>query len=757
MKKSYKTFLLAAMLLMSVGASAKHVSPTEARKVAETFLKGVGCKQYNQLVDRTAEMEFHQMYLFTAEEGGFVLVSADDCAMPILGYSATGHFATKGMPVHVAGWLAGYEEEIAHLSQCVNEPVALWRELLKGTMPKATLDTAVAPLMTTQWDQSPFYNALCPADEANSSGHAYAGCTAVATAQVMKYWNFPEKGYGSHSYEHSTYGTLSADFGSTTYQWSKMPNSLTAGSSLSFQINAVATLIYHVGVAVEMKYGPNGSRAPLDNKGNFTTASAENALREFFKYKSNLNSIFQSDCNPNEYLQILYNELNNSRPILYAGDDESDGGHAFVLDGYDSTGAFHINWGWGGFEDGFYAIGALNPYTYTFNTRGRAVIGIEPSYDFDTASTTVVTAVSFDTNYGSITGAGTYNFGDTVNLKAIANEGCHFAKWSDGNRCNPRTFIATGGSYDFYAIIEPLRGDTLSYCATNRKLSTLGYSTPRDIYWGIRLPASTLTAGHHLRKVQLYINSVGNYSTLIYVGNTSNAVHTQDFVATDDDKNTWKTIELDAPVPIDGTHDLWIYFHTTDLKYPATYTFYSGNPDGKLWGTSFAPLSNRDRSFMIRGIFSAEPITITATPNDTVMGTVTGSGIYTWGDTATLTATPNSGYLFSRWSDGVADNPRTLIATEDVTLEAIFVHDSIGIGEVADLDLKLYPNPTNGKVHVEGAVVERMRVYDPMGREVASFEGSNDVDLGTLGTGIYTLHIVTPRGIAVKKVVKSDF
>lgn len=756
MRNIYKSFLWAAMLLVSVGASAKYFTPGDARKAAETFLQGVGCKQYNQLVDRTAEIGFQQIYLFTAEEGGFVLVSADDCAMPILGYSATGHFATKDMPVHVASWLAGYDEEIAHLAQSVNEPVAQWRELLKGAMPKATLDTAVAPLMTTQWDQSPFYNALCPADEANASGRAYAGCTAVATAQVMKYWNFPQKGYGSHSYEHSTYGTLSADFGSTRYQWSLMTSTLTS-SSLQLNINAIATLIYHVGVAVEMKYGPNGSSAALDNKGNFTNYSAEKALKEFFKYKSSLHSIFQADCNPNEYLQILYNELNNSRPILYAGDDEIDGGHSFVLDGYDSTGAFHVNWGWGGSSDGFYAIGALNPYTYAFNKRGRAVIGIEPSYDFDTASATVVTSVSFDTNYGSIDGDGTYYFGDTINLKANANEGCRFVKWSDGNRCNPRSFIATGGSYDFYAIIEPLRGDTLSYCATNRKLSTLGYSSPRDVYWGIRLPASTLTAGHHLRKVQMYISSVGNYSTLIYLGNTSNAVHTQDFTATDNDKNTWMTIELDTPVLIDGTQDLWIYFHTTDIKYPASYTFYGGNSDGKLWGTSFAPLSNRDRSFMIRGIFRADTLTVTATPNDTDMGTVTGSGVYVWGDTAALTATPNSGYLFSRWSDGVADNPRTIVVTEDVTLEAIFVHDSVGIAEVEDLGLDLYPNPTKGKVHLEGAVVKRVCVYDLQGREVASFDGGNDVDLSTLGMGVYTLHIVTSRGIAVKKVVKRDF
>lgn len=757
MRKVFKSFVLAAMLLMSVGASAKHVTPQDAQKVAETFLKGVGCKHVDQLVDRTAETDFHHIYLFTVKDGGFVLLSADDCATPILGYSATALFAVKDMPAHVASWLAGYDEEIARLAQCANDPVAQWRELLNGSMPKATMDTAVAPLLTTRWNQSPIYNDMCPADNANSSGHAYAGCTAIATAQVMKYWNFPETGYGSHSYEHNTYGTLSADFCNTTYQWDSMPNSLTS-SSAQVKKDAIATLIYHVGVAVEMNYGPNSSGAALDNKGNFDTYSAEKALKEFFKYKSSLNSIFQEDFNPNEYLQILYNELNNSRPFLYAGaEGDSDGGHSFVLDGYDSTGAFHVNWGWGGNYNGFYAIGALNPYNYNYNARGRAVIGIEPSYDFDTASVTVVTAVPFDTNYGSTSGDGTYNFGDTVYLRASANEGCRFVKWSDGNKCNPRIFIATGGNYNFTAIIEPLSGDTLSYCTTNKKMTSVGYGTPRDVYWGIRLPASTLTAGHHLREVQLFINSVGNYSTFIFLGNNYAPIYEQPFTATADDKNTWMTIELDTPIPIDGTQDLWIYFHTSDIKYPATFTHYNGNPDGKLWGTSFVP-NSRERSLMIRGIFSAEPIdiTITATPNDTAMGSVTGSGVYAWGDTATLTATPNLGYFFSQWSDGVADNPRTIVVTEDVTMEAIFARDSVGIVGVEDLGLKLYPNPTNGKVYLEGSVVNMVRVYDLQGRIVASFEGCNEIDLGALGTGVYTLHIITSRGVAVKKIVKKE-
>ena len=170
-------------------------------------------------------------------------------------------------------------------------------------------------------------------------------------------------GYGSHSYTHSTYGSQSANFGTTTYAWSSMPDSLTTSSSTT-QVDAVATLLYHVGVAIEMDYGLNGtggSAAFTNNEGaqpstfgSTSVPSAENALRYYFKYRSNAHHITYTDFSHAQWVAIMQNELNNSRPIIYSGRD-STGGHSFVCDGYNNSGLFHFNWGWRGQYDGYYA------------------------------------------------------------------------------------------------------------------------------------------------------------------------------------------------------------------------------------------------------------------------------------------------------------------------------------------------------------------------------------------------------------------
>lgn len=629
MKKILCTFVFAVLLLTSLGVWARPVSVDQARQVAESFLRGVGCRNASNLVNCSAELPFHQFYLFTAERGGFVLVAADDCVLPILGYSTTNVFDVKGMPAHVADWLEGYEEQIAYFVrqdaslrssglQCGDDSgnivMRQWELLLAGQNLEQTSSNSVSPLLSTTWNQSPYYNDLCPVDYDNYTGHAYAGCTAIATAQVMKYWNHPSQGYGSMSYYHDTYGNLSANFGGTTYQWSGMPNALSS-SSTSSQINAVATLVYHVGVAVNMNYGPDGSGAPTISSGDPVQPSAENALKNNFKYSSSLHSIRRSDYAPEVFASILCAELDNSRPIIFTGYDV-DAGHAFVLDGYDIYGNFHVNWGWGSYCDGHYAMGALNPSTGgaggntsgTYNINNSAIIGVEPNYSFSTTGTTSVSVTANPSSYGSATGSGNYNFGDTVYLRANANAGCRFSQWSDGYRCNPRGFLAMGGNYSYTAHFEHLSGDTLGYVSANTMILILGSgSTGSTVYWGIRLPASVLTPGHDLKKVQMYVAYAGTYTANIYVGGVfSSPAASQTFTATTADEGTWKTVALTTPVTVTGNQDIYITFENYGVAYPAALTYDCGNDDGMLWGSSFSSIHDSwDYTFMIRGIFGS--------------------------------------------------------------------------------------------------------------------------------------------------------
>ncbi len=348
-----------------------------AQQVATNFWNVVtGQNDTVKWTNVTDETSFQELYLFARQDGkGFVIVAADDCVQPILGYSIDGRL-TMPLPPSVSSFLKGYENEIIHCKRnnilATSEIISQWTQLLESDYtPQNT--TAFTPLLTTTWAQRPYYNNLCP----DSSGtHTLAGCVAIATAQVMKYWNWPTSGVGSYSYYHATYGNQYANFGNTTYDWNNMPNSLSS-SSTTAQVNAVATLVYHVGVAVEMDYGIDGSGAYINSYGYSSLACSENALKDYFRYKNTIHSVYRDEVTNSQWLATLNTELNAGRPVLERGGG-NDGGHAFVCDGYDNNGLYHINWGWNGSYNGYFAHNNLNPGSLAFNNGNALVVGIEP-------------------------------------------------------------------------------------------------------------------------------------------------------------------------------------------------------------------------------------------------------------------------------------------------------------------------------------------------------------------------------------------
>ena len=313
-------------------------------------------------------------------------------------------------------------------------------------------------MLTTTWNQAPYYNDLCPYDY-EEDARSVTGCAATAMAQLMKYWNWPTQGYGSHSYipaNHPEYGTLSADFGNTIYDWDNMPNALTPESS-SAEINAVATLMYHCGVSMEMNYSPHGSGAYAISYYGQLEYSAENALRDFFGYSPSLNGQCRSyryldgDDTPtyevypyDEWMSMLIDDLDANRPIYYGGQGP-DGGHGFIFDGYDNNEFFHVNWGWAGYADGYFTIDALEPApggigggSYQFNYDQTAIFGVEPASIYYT-----VNVLSISSAMGSVSGSGTYSAGQQITISATANNGYRFTQWNDGNTDNPRTITVT--------------------------------------------------------------------------------------------------------------------------------------------------------------------------------------------------------------------------------------------------------------------------------------------------------------------------
>ena len=691
MKKNL--FLLLMMLFCIEFAIAEPVEVVRARQVAVNFLKSTeGSAQQitgQDLVDITATTPFHEFYVFSIRDKGFILVSGDDRSLPILGYSLNSVFVCKDIPDHVRWWLDNYEKQIVQLREnaivATPEIHSQWLTFIEGKQLVESSSSSVSPLLTTTWNQSPFYNTQCPTDASATScagnNHVVAGCVAIATAQVMKYWNWPTTGRSSHSYTHSSYGTLSANF-ATSYSWSNMPNSLSSSSS-STQVSAVAKLVYHVGVAVEMNYGACGSGAYSIGYRTPTLPSAENALITYFKYANTLVGIEEKDYTLSVWKNIIYNELVNSRPVLYGGSGSS-GGHAFVCDGYQSsTDKFHFNFGWGSYCDGYYTIGSLNTNNGSFNSDCDAIIGIKPNRS--TSSSSTIIADVNNSSYGSVTGGGTYTpYTQIDTLYAFANSGYKFTKWSDGCIYNPRTIIAQGGTSTFTAILEPLQGDTIAYGTVGRGISYGFGNASTQVYWGIRIPPSSLSAGHNLEKVQFYTDYTGTYQVKIYSGASQPTTLLLSQNVTSVTAGAWNTITLSSPVTISGNETLWITLNSSGVTYPAAIGYSCGNSDGLYWGGSSGSnwysffSSSAFYSWMIRGIFKQNitSYTVAVSADPTAGGTVSGGGTYTSGSRCTVTATPAPGYQFVNWKRGntvVSTNATyTFTVTANRTLKAFF-------------------------------------------------------------------------------------
>lgn len=363
--KRFTLFLVLTALIVGP-AMAERVSPETARKVATTFLTNNGAKS-NQLVDLSKTAGFPNLYIFSTEES-FVIMAADDCVKPILGYSLTGKFVAEDMPENLAWWLQGYNNEIQYAidnqAKATSEVATVWKDLSEGKPDRAKSEIVVPALIQTRWKQREPFNNLCPTGTAT-------GCVATAMAQLMNYHEWPKPyGIGTHSYTHSTYGLQSADFYQVAYDWDNMEDYYGNGYT-STQAEAVATLLYHCGVSVNMDYGTSGSSA--------LSFDIPHALINYFNYsKTTEYRRRYPDDSTAYWIADIKAELDARRPMEYNGQGNK-GGHSFICDGYRTDDYFHFNWGWANNDDGFFTIDNLNPTGYTFNNEQAAVFGIKPA------------------------------------------------------------------------------------------------------------------------------------------------------------------------------------------------------------------------------------------------------------------------------------------------------------------------------------------------------------------------------------------
>jgi photosystem II stability/assembly factor-like uncharacterized protein len=356
-------------LLLTFQCFAKTKSEKEARVLADHYFSSYSVKSA-LILKNSFSVQYNGTtvyHVFNYEGGGFVMVSASDAVTPILAQSDEGFVAENITNPAVKYWFDSYAKEIEYIitKNLDNiETLKQWNNILGTTHEKSVFDAG--PLLTTEWDQGEWYNYYCPADPKGPGGHVDAGCTATAMAQIMKYYNFPEKGFLSHSYEVPDYGVQTVNFGETTYNWGAMGKT---ANNTSYQ--DIAKLIYHAGVSDDMVYNISGSGAP--------TANVPWALSTYFNYDPKLiKHLKLADYTVSDWKELLKTELHSSRPVLYVGYG-SITGHSWVCDGWRwSDDMFHMNWGWSGKENGWFRIGELNTNIGGYNKDNEIITGIKP-------------------------------------------------------------------------------------------------------------------------------------------------------------------------------------------------------------------------------------------------------------------------------------------------------------------------------------------------------------------------------------------
>lgn len=355
---SFAPEVMARQLTVSEALSAAGAVSSSSSK-----LRGVSATSVKVLrTERKAEL--NTVYVVEPKGSGEVLfLSADDVARPLLGWTYAATFNASELPPALEYMLGCYSDEIAAASAADAAP---YSEASRSAL------ADVAPLMTTKWNQGAPYNNMCPTVNGTPT---YTGCVATAMAQVMNYHKWPLRGTGSNSYEWNN-GTLSMDFSTVTFDWSNMLDTYTSYNST--QASAVANLMKACGYSVLMGYGTNASGAYSGN--------VAKALLNYFGYSKGTFYYERTYFPLTDWIEMLYNEVASNRPVYYSGSNPT-GGHAFVLDGYKSGDYFHVNWGWGGQSDGYFAITSLDPAEQGiggsaagYNQYQAAVMGVQKDY-----------------------------------------------------------------------------------------------------------------------------------------------------------------------------------------------------------------------------------------------------------------------------------------------------------------------------------------------------------------------------------------
>ena len=641
-----RSTLICCLLLLAFSANAALVNRQEASDVAATFLKQPFVKE--------VAVPFEHLYVFNGDHC-FVIVPDDDVLAPIIGYSHDGCFEVESMNDNLKGWLMQIDENIQACKdagkQATDKVRGQWGLVRKGHGLPVVNRSIIEPLVKTRWAQGDPYNGSCP-------GGSVTGCAATAMAQVMKYWEFPNHGIGSHSYVHPDYGTLSVDFSTATYDWDHMPLKPFLTTINDVERQALSTLMYHCGVSIDMNYSPDESAGDM--------TKMVSSMPEYFGYAPTIEWRYQSTYSEEAWKSLLKAELNALRPMCYASALPHDGRsraafHAFVCDGYDEFDYFHFNWGWGGSGDGYYAVNSMVPVGET--NYNYVVKGISPI--FTVAAPNDLTAdmvhgqvqLSWTQPQGTVS-CNVYRDDELIAIGVTTNSYCdstmsfgthsYYLKAIDGNgnrswksTCvevfyefvapNPTALSASvSGEYlTLHWDMPSPMNDTLAY-GTGQCVGSYGYSPtyPNPTFWGQRYPAEMLKpfAGYYIKGVSLYVTVLGPYTLNICRGNDRGVTEVMAQQSFEIDDYGWVDMLLDTPYPLDFTQDVWTVMNTPGGMYWVSAACEYDGPgleDAAFYSTEmtdFFYLHGLGHSWMMKTMIE-DGLTYRVTRNDVLLAT----------------------------------------------------------------------------------------------------------------------------------------
>ena len=781
MRKTILTLCLAVLTLGTLLAGP--VNQQKARKVGAKFLSTTAVSQKNadiqlHLVSMTVDRDGDYYYVFNVSNGeGFVIVAADDRVKPILAYSTTGHFDPYNVSEGFQFTLDGFCEEIQYVREhnlsATPDIIAEWRSVNeKGSLNRGSQTRAVVgPLCQTLWNQNFPWNSQCPEDEEGSGGHVYAGCVATAMGMVMKFWEWPAQGVGSHSYYPEGYAQQSANFGETEYHFELMPNTLDS-TSTEEEYFEIAQLLHHLGISVDMQYSGHGSGAYSDD--------VSNALRSHFRYNCENHVINYGDWWPGwgytneEWAQMLKDGgLDELLPLYYSGqDDEGQGGHAYVCDGYDENDYFHFNWGWSGRDNAWCPIGALNTTRYAFNTYNGFTGHIIPQGDVY------------------------YNRPDSVDKMVAIEEATLDAvrlSWT-----NPTL---------------DLNGNALTSIASvtiRRNFEVIAELTNAQVGADMEFEDSGLEPG--LYEYAIYVANEAGISRTTYrsvlVGEKCNIV----FQRHDDGGNGWKgaaisvtsesgqriavvtmtqgsTLLVDLPLLRGNLNFIWNHGwyhayeeHDTDFECSFTILDHEGNE-------LYTSADLEDGVFMTYEN-NCEEAPLACYPVQNLQGEYQWHseeeyGVYLSWSKPNVTANLDHfnvyrSILVTKESELIAEVPYTGANTYEFfddnneqgeyeyEVTSVFVRGSEqceseaeGIGDLIvtavnenTANVNLYPNPTNGLLNIEGQGTMLISISNLLGQTLqeTAAEGNIVLDMSRFESGMYLIRIESADGVTVQKI-----